>query len=593
MNQTDFASFPPPPGLPPLQSLVRPDQIPRLTGISEEKKSTYINGVGLLYDQIKSRPPESPEYYTAYKKLSDVSEQLKRHMNQMKAAQIGSRPASQGQTAGDVRTTSQQTAQPPLGQPREQQFSQKVLDHVRKENFATPSDILAQGPQRIQMWQRQMKHNYAVHLQKFDTANMKLLELNVLQQTKEGKTISQQDAQQLNNFKNQYTQMAQEARDYIAKFKAQQDGIKAMQNQSGNATTSALDTTRVQTPVTSAAEHPNSVLEPQASRTIPAANTVSDHQGHPHTVSSALDAARNHANASGRPDPITGNSGGQASQGQASQGPANQAASTQTLDGQAAPENSQSHQNMNTSSSTAPSQYHSPQAQNPTTNSTAHGPHPLSHQAAITQSAHKYSQHTYQNPVAQPTSHAHPPMSGRDPQNNNPKMPIPRDLKVPQPQPVVMGPARPTLTGGPSNGAMGPMGQPAIQKHPGYVLEGDGERVLGRKKLEELVRQVTGGVDGEEGETLTAAAEETLLDVADDFVDQVVTAACKLAKLRSSQTLELRDIQLVLERNYNIRIPGYASDELRTVKKVQPTPGWTQKLAAVQAAKVTGGKGDI
>lgn len=83
-----------------------------------------------------------------------------------------------------------------------------------------------------------------------------------------------------------------------------------------------------------------------------------------------------------------------------------------------------------------------------------------------------------------------------------------------------------------------------------------------------------------------------MLDVADDFVDQVVTAACKLAKLRSSQTLELRDIQLVLERNYNIRIPGYASDELRTVKKVQPTPGWTQKLAAVQAAKVTGGKSD-
>ena len=76
-------------------------------------------------------------------------------------------------------------------------------------------------------------------------------------------------------------------------------------------------------------------------------------------------------------------------------------------------------------------------------------------------------------------------------------------------------------------------------------------------------------------------------------MDQVVTAACKLAKLRTSQTLELRDIQLVLERNYNIRIPGYASDELRTVKKVQPTPQWTQKLAAVQAAKVTGGKGDI
>lgn len=57
---------------------------------------------------------------------------------------------------------------------------------------------------------------------------------------------------------------------------------------------------------------------------------------------------------------------------------------------------------------------------------------------------------------------------------------------------------------------MGPMGQPAIQRHPGYVLEGEGERVLSKKKLEELVRQVTGGTggEGEEGEGLTAEVEE-------------------------------------------------------------------------------------
>lgn len=57
---------------------------------------------------------------------------------------------------------------------------------------------------------------------------------------------------------------------------------------------------------------------------------------------------------------------------------------------------------------------------------------------------------------------------------------------------------------------MGPIGQPAIQRHPGYVLEGEGERVLSKKKLEELVRQVTGGtgVEGEEGEGLTADVEE-------------------------------------------------------------------------------------
>ena len=58
--------------------------------------------------------------------------------------------------------------------------------------------------------------------------------------------------------------------------------------------------------------------------------------------------------------------------------------------------------------------------------------------------------------------------------------------------------------------------------------------------------------------------------------------ACKLAKLRNASQLDIRDLQIILERNYNIRVPGYASDELRTVKKVQPTPAWTQKLSAVQ-----------
>lgn len=87
---------------------------------------------------------------------------------------------------------------------------------------------------------------------------------------------------------------------------------------------------------------------------------------------------------------------------------------------------------------------------------------------------------------------------------------------------------------------------------------------------------------------------QTLLQVADDFVDQVIVSACRLAKLRQSSTLELRDIQLILERNYNIRVPGYASDELRTVKKIQPAQGWTQKLSAINASKVTGGlKADL
>ena len=50
---------------------------------------------------------------------------------------------------------------------------------------------------------------------------------------------------------------------------------------------------------------------------------------------------------------------------------------------------------------------------------------------------------------------------------------------------------------------------------------------------------------------------------------------------------------MVLERQYNIRVPGYATDEIRTVRKIQPATGYLQKMNAVQAAKVMGGKTDI
>lgn len=80
--------------------------------------------------------------------------------------------------------------------------------------------------------------------------------------------------------------------------------------------------------------------------------------------------------------------------------------------------------------------------------------------------------------------------------------------------------------------------------------------------------------------------------MADNFVDNVINAACQLCKQRGSKVLEIRDIQMVLERTYNIRVPGYSADELRTVRKAQPSSSWIAKMSAVQAAKVMPGKDD-
>ncbi|XXH01824.1 hypothetical protein Hte_008186 [Hypoxylon texense] len=193
-------------------------------------------------------------------------------------------------------------------------------------------------------------------------------------------------------------------------------------------------------------------------------------------------------------------------------------------------------------------------------------------------------------------SHAHP-------QPNTPalnsKMPINKTLPAKStetPTPVAPGggvtPGRPSYGGGSSTGG-GVMGQPVITKMPPPQFDAEGEHVLSKKKLDELVRQVCGGGSpGADGNYLTPDVEESVLSVADNFVDNVLHMSCRLAKERGSKVLEIRDIQLVLERVYNIRIPGYTSDELRTVRKVQPSSNWISKVHAVQAAKVMPGKDD-
>lgn len=58
---------------------------------------------------------------------------------------------------------------------------------------------------------------------------------------------------------------------------------------------------------------------------------------------------------------------------------------------------------------------------------------------------------------------------------------------------MAMPPSRPTLTGGAGVGLPGQLAQPAISTLPGYVLESSEDgRVLSKKKLNELVREICG-----------------------------------------------------------------------------------------------------
>lgn len=119
----------------------------------------------------------------------------------------------------------------------------------------------------------------------------------------------------------------------------------------------------------------------------------------------------------------------------------------------------------------------------------------------------------------------------------------------------------------------------------GQPFNYDGEQVMNKRKLKELVASVAAekgedvdlGIDGD--------VEELLLDLADDFVQNVTTFAARLARHRHSDNLDVRDVQLPLERTWNIRIPGYSIDEIRMVKKFAPNQAHQSKINGVNINK--------
>lgn len=66
--------------------------------------------------------------------------------------------------------------------------------------------------------------------------------------------------------------------------------------------------------------------------------------------------------------------------------------------------------------------------------------------------------------------------------------------------------------------------------------------------MQDLVREV------DPTEQLDEEVEEMLLQLADDFVETTVNAACLLAKHRHANTVEVKDVQLHLGGFYTFHI---------------------------------------
>ncbi|KAL5337544.1 transcription initiation factor TFIID subunit A-domain-containing protein [Aspergillus crustosus] len=575
-------------------NLIRTDQVQKLPHLNDQQKVQHTQLVRNFWEILNSRDPQTTEYQQAHSRLSQLSQSLMKGMRmyqqnrqlqhqQMQAATA----AAQGQPVQRSQSVNPQSFA---------QLLPQIQQKVNSLQLFLPPNI---SSEQAATWLPEAKLRYGIALQKQEIGRVRLSELRQqISQRQSTGNLSQEEMQEFKNRQIQADKLFREGSEFLTKFKEQQDAFKAQQHQRSGAQPNAgqpLSQQGVVRPATTAPTAPTAPAGPPAA-------PIAVHSGQApapaaHTINSAVSAARNQA-AQAAMSPA----GSQPGQAPANQGaPPVPTVTTGAPQQQLSQPQFQAQPTFNqvaTSDGSTPAGAAAANVQGP--------PRPLSQQAAMAQAAQSYSNETDTNGATNTNagqqqslnqtaanSHAHPQgyMQNRSTENSarNVNMVIPKNLNVPPPKPVPMAPDRPTLSSGPSHGAMGMMGQPAIQKHPGYVLEGEGQRVLSKKMLDILVRQVTGGG---EGEGLTPDAEEFILQMADDFVDDVITAACRLAKLRHSSSLEIRDIQLVLERNYNMRISGFSTDDLRTVKKPQPTQGWTQKMSAIQAAKVTQGKAE-
>ncbi|KAG6771536.1 hypothetical protein POTOM_022905 [Populus tomentosa] len=117
-----------------------------------------------------------------------------------------------------------------------------------------------------------------------------------------------------------------------------------------------------------------------------------------------------------------------------------------------------------------------------------------------------------------------------------------------------------------------------------------GNRILSKRSIHELVSQVPYlspfifllPVQIDPSEKFNPEVVEILADIADEFLVSVTTFGCSLAKHRKSDTLEAKDILLHLDRNWNMTLPGFCGDEIKSYRKQVTNDIHKERLAVIK-----------
>jgi transcription initiation factor TFIID subunit 12 len=532
-------------------NIFRPEQMRNLPDqFSQEEKQKWEAGLKNLWMQVEKNGAETQAHLDAKRKLFDFSRTLtiklqnaraQTQQGQQQAAASAARPASQGQPpqtqAGDGSAASNSTAQeqhPQPQQPPQQRappkVPQKLIDHVNSFPYVYPT-TLTPGSQESHRWLTEMKNKYLKALTGMESASMRVTGLKEIfeKRTKEGKPFTPEEENEYKEKTEAAKKTHADCKTFVDNFRRQQELLRnsasggqgnqgqqqgaaaaAAANVAGNANApNAPNTTNAAPNAPTTGQAPPA--RPQMNVNQPANPALQNTQ----TVNAAIEAARNQQMGAGRPPMQQMNMPmSQAPQMGGQNVPANQNAGQPNIktEAGATPQintavtqmqrGSLGGQGMQTASpqSAVPRSAGIPQ----TANGQQQGqiPQALSHTDALHQAARSYS-----NPAPTVMGHSHPnPSIPRDQNVITNKMPIPKhlpDRATAPPQPVTMPQARPSLSGGSNNLGNGVMNQPVIGNPPGNApLSGNDEGILTSNKLNELVRQVTGGgnsLDGGQG----------------------------------------------------------------------------------------------
>ncbi|CAN7002239.1 hypothetical protein IGI04_020738 [Brassica rapa subsp. trilocularis] len=246
------------------------------------------------------------------------------------------------------------------------------------------------------------------------------------------------------------------------------------------------------------------------------------------------------------------------------------------------PQNFQGHSLMRPSAIGSPGVQSTGAANQPWLSSSAQGKPPLAppsyrpqvNNPSMPQRSHVPQHHPSTSPVAsQPQQQQHQLQPQEQHQQlRSPHQPLPYSHQPPRVQGSVNQKAASLAMPN-----QPPVTQPGNQaKTVSAENEESDDRILGKRSIHEILQQI------DPSEKLDPEVEGILADIAEDFVESITTFGCSLAKHRKSDTLEAKDILLHVERNWNIRPPGFSSDEIKTFRKPVTTDIHKDRLAAVK-----------